>query len=253
MFLFYEDVSIEPTEEQLEILEGPPTIKALKTADFLAKQMYIDDWIMGWLKSDEWESSELPLCVSESIICDPKLQKKYCKSIKHAIVHNNVQWLERHYILPIDNCWNVVNFQLIKDAMFDFLWTQTPIPVTLCPFVAQSKNIHFWKTFVDEYGPDCCIEHAARQQWYEGLEYCVDEGAELQDVVQHCVRSARMFRLVTLCNPAATTQAWEEFCLQRMLARVEDVPLVEEWFFVHGFKREYKNVSHLQNDNCIAF
>ena len=44
--------------------------------------------------------------------------------------------------------------------------------------------------------------------------------------------------LVTLCNPEATQEAWGEFCLQRQLSRVEDVALVEEWFFVHGFRSE---------------
>jgi len=253
MFLFYEDVSIEPTEEQQALLEGPPTIEALKAADFLGKQYYIDDWIMGWLKSDKWKPSELPLCVSESIICDPKLQKIYNKSVKHAIVQNRVHWLELHTLLPVEHCWNIVDFHTVSQPMFDFLWSRDKIPAALCPFVAHSQNMHCWKIFVDEYGPDYCIEHVAKQQWYDGFEYCVEEGAELQDIVKHCVRSAKMFRLVTLYNPEATTEAWEEFCLQRMLARVEDVPLVEEWFFVHGFKNEYKNVGHLRNVSCVTF
>lgn len=250
--MFYEDVYITPTDAQLLVLEGPPSIESLKIADFLERQFYIDDWIGLWLKSSEWNPEDLPLCVSESIICDPKLQKKYVSSVKDAIIRNDIQWLQRHCILPVESGWNVVNFHTVTMDMFDFLWSKSKVPLKLCSFLAQSRNLEIWTRFVNEYGPDSCIEDVAKQQWYAGFEYCVTEGAVLEDVVKYCVRSAKMFKLITVYNPEATAEAWEEFCLQRILSRVEDVILVEEWFFVHGYKTEYTNVTYMPNV-CTAF
>lgn len=236
------DLSIHPTAEQLTLLAGPPSLASLKAADFLGRQSYIDEWIAVWLESSEWNPAQLPLCVSESIVTVPKIRTKYRRAVKAAIVRNDLPWLQIHCILPVESSWKVVNFCTVTTTMFEFLSGIIQAPLNLCPFVAASRNLAIWKLFVDEYGPDSCIEQVAQQQWYDGLKYCVEEGAELHDVVKHCVRSAALFRLVTLYNPRATPEAWREFRLQRMLSRVEDEALVEEWFFVHGYKTEYKNV-----------
>lgn len=236
--MFSGDTSIHATKEQLELLAGPRTINSLKTADFLGDQPYIDQWVRFWLTTNAWQPIELPLCVTESIICDKKLYRKYKKNVQQRVVQNDVEWLHCHYIVACNKIWNVVNFVTVPIYMFELLWIHAPIPLALCPFVAHSQQLSMWRTFVDKYGPEVCIEDAAKQQWYDGVEYCVEQGCEVKDVVKHCVRSSRLFRLVTLCNPEATQEAWGEFCLQRQLSRVEDVALVEEWFFVHGFRSE---------------
>ena len=88
------------------------------------------------------------------------------------------------------------------------------------------------------YGPTKCLKDVVQSFWSEGTRYCLAEGADVdaEDVVKYCVRSADIFRQVTMCNPPATLEAYEEFKFQRMLNRIEDVPLVEEWFWIHGFK-----------------
>ena len=234
--MFASDVEITPTPEQQQLLLGPQTVSSLKAADFIGNQQYIDQWIVMWLTSTAWDSAELPLCISESIICDKQLQQLYKQHVCQALIENNIDWMQTHYIVPLTHIWSFVDFEQVSQMMFDFLWGQAKVPLLLGTFVAYARKLHQWRVFVDIYGPDACIDYAARQQWYGGLEYCVTEGAELKDIVKYCVRSAQLFRLVTLYNPEATSEAFEEFCLQRMLCRVEDVALVEEWFFVHGYK-----------------
>ncbi len=46
-----EITEITATIEQLEFLNGPPSIPALKAADFLGNQKYIDEWVANWLLS----------------------------------------------------------------------------------------------------------------------------------------------------------------------------------------------------------
>ena len=45
--------AIVPTVEQIKQLNGPKTIQSLKTADFLARQDYINEWIMDWTQRNQ--------------------------------------------------------------------------------------------------------------------------------------------------------------------------------------------------------
>jgi hypothetical protein len=227
---------IVATSAQVEQLKGPFTIASLKTADFLGRQPYIDAWIGDWLASDATALDDLPLCVAESILCDSALARTYNRHVQLAILRNDVVWLRQHAVVPLVHIWNVVDFHTVSDTMFDYLWQWQSVPLRLSAFVSSGQDLYKWRRFVDAHGPSLCIKDAAQQQWWEGVQYCVDEGAELQDIVQYCVRSAALFRLVTLTNPRATVEAWDSFRLQRALRRVEDVPLVEEWFWTHGYK-----------------
>lgn len=240
---------IVPTKTQLELLNGPLTLASLNAADFLGRQPYIDRWIRVWLTSDEWQPDELPLCVSESIICDRRLRRTYNLHVRQAILRNDVGWLQQHCIVPPTKVWSVVTFETVSPIMFDYLWDIAPTPFELSSFVSHARDLNQWQLFVDHHGPDKCIVDAAQQQWYEGVEYCVNEGAALEHIVQYCFRSARLFRLVTLTNPGANEEAWQAFCLQRMLRRVEDEPLVEQWFWTHGYKSQYKHNTPLPNGN----
>lgn len=229
--------AIVPTEEQLQLLAGPKTIASVKAADFLARQEYIDDWIHDWLGHCHWKVEELPLCISESIICDRKLKCVYKKAFRAAVVRNDTLWVKNHAIVSAD-VWSVVEFETICDEMFDLLWNLCPVPFKWCAFVAQARRMHFWRPFVDLHGPTKTLRDAVQQFWSDGTAYCLAEGADVtsQDFVKLCVRNENVFRQVTFCNPPATQEAWEEFLLQCLLNRVENVPLVEEWFWIHGYR-----------------
>ena len=53
--------AIVPTVEQIKQLNGPKTIQSLKTADFLARQDYINEWIMDWTQRNDIDKGILPL------------------------------------------------------------------------------------------------------------------------------------------------------------------------------------------------
>lgn len=228
---------IQPTEEQTRLINGPLNIKSLCAADFLGRQTYIDIWIKDWFNHNLYEKNQLPLCVSESIICDKKLKRKYKKKFKDAVLNNDYRWVSTHNIVPV-NVWSVVDFLKVSNEMFDTIWSIQPAPFDLGIFIIQSRRMHFWKPFVQLYGPTKCLKDVVQSLWSEGTRYCLAEGADVdsEDVVKYCVRSADIFRQVTMCNPPATLEAYEEFKLQRLLKRIEDVILVEEWFWIHGFK-----------------
>jgi hypothetical protein len=228
---------IHPTKEQIRLLNGPLSIKSLNAADFLGRQTYIDTWIKDWFKHNLYKKNELPLCVSESIICYKKLKKKYKKKFKHAVIKNDYEWISTHSVVPV-NVWSVVEFLNVSDKMFDTLWSIQPAPADLGIFIIQSRRMHFWKPFVDLHGPTQCLKNVVQSLWSEGTRYCLAEGADVdsEDVVKYCIRSSDIFRQVTMCNPPATLEAYEEFKLQRLLNRIEDVPLIEEWFWINGFK-----------------
>jgi len=228
---------IIPTREQLQALAGPKNIDSVKAADFLGKQDYIDEWICSWFTRNEWLSDELPLCVSESIICDRKLKREYEKVVRAAVVRSDTEWLRFHYIVPA-NVWSVVNFMSVSDELFDVLWCVSPVPLNLCAFVVQSRRMYIWKRFVESHGASAPLRDAVQQFWSEGTAYCLSEGADVdsEDYVRLCVRHERVFRQISVCNPPATQEAWEEFLLQRLLNRVENVNLVEEWFWIHGYR-----------------
>lgn len=229
--------AIVPTQEQLQLLAGPKTIASVKAADFLARQEYIDEWIRDWLGHCQWPVEELPLCISESIICDHKLKRVYKKALRAAVIRNDALWINFHAVVPLD-VWSVADFAVISDEVFDLLWEMCPVPFKWCVFVAQSRRMYFWQRFVDTYGPTETLRDAVQQFWSDGTAYCLAEGADItsQDFVKLCVRNEAVFRQITFCNPPATQEAWEEFLLQRSLKRVKNVPLVEEWFWIHGYR-----------------
>ena len=228
---------ITTTPAQKQLLEGPKTLASLKAADFLGRQSYIDDWIMDWLLHNRYTEDQLPLCVSESIVCDSSLKRVYKRAVCQAVLTNRAVWLQKHYIVPVD-VWSVVDFLSVSDPVFDVLWRGKPAKKSLCAFIVQSRRLHFLRTFVRKYGPSVCLRNVIETRWLPAVQYCLLEGADIEsdDVVQYCVRFPEMFRAVTLYNPPATQEAYDEFQLQRMLNRVEDVPLVEEWFWVQGFR-----------------
>jgi len=226
---------IAATPSQQKILEGRKTIDSLKAADFLGQQSYIDDWIKDWFQHNRYTKAQLPLCVSESIICDASLQCIYKKATRQAVISNGVEWLQKHCIVPVD-VWSVVDFLTVSEAVFDVLWRVSPAKKSLCEFIVQSRRMSFLKSVVHEYGPSLCLRNAMQTRWLPAVEYCLLEGADIGNVVQYCVRFPEIFRAVTLYNPPTTREAYDEFRLQRLLNRVEDVPLVEEWFWIHGFR-----------------
>ena len=117
------DWRIVPTEKQSAHLKKPWTfsVAALKSADFLARQDYIDWWIKEWLRQTLVAPDELPLCVAESIHCDRKLRRRLARSIKNAIVRGDVQYFKTHNLIPDAIVWNFVDF--------DRFWVKT-----LCHF-----------------------------------------------------------------------------------------------------------------------
>lgn len=229
--------TLTPTQRQEQALNGPETLESLRAADFLGKQDYIDTWIEHWLVKNDELSGELPLCVSESIICDSKLKRKYRNAVSAAVVRGDIAWVRRHHIVPV-KVWNFVDFGSMSDDMFDALWEMKPVSFKLCAFLVQARRLRFWKRFVDQYGPTPCLRDAVQGLWPEGTAYCLAEGADVssQDFVRLCIRNSNVFRQITDCNPPATKEAYEEFLLQSHLRRVPDIALVEQWFWIHGFK-----------------
>jgi hypothetical protein len=230
--------TLRPTEEQKRALAGPKCIESLRAADFLGKQTYIDAWIYFWLKTNQWLPDELPLCVSESIICSSKLKNKYRRAMCQAVVRNDLEWIRHHNVVPV-NTWSVADFDTISKDMFDLLWDITPMDFKWCAFLVQSERLDFWKRFVDHHGPTPCLRDAVQGLWSEGVAYCLYQGADVysKDYVKLCIRSPEVFRQITQCNPPATKEAYGEFLLQLQLRRVPDVALVEEFFWTHGFKQ----------------
>ena len=226
---------IVPTESQRQQMCKPWSFSTavLITADFLGRQDYIDWWIKRWLKKDVL--GELPLCVSESIHCDKKLREYYLQKLFLNI--NNLSYLQTHYIVSDPDIWNVVDFNTVPVSIFRFLNVSTPIPERLCSFVVAAQNLDMLKVFVESHGPSLPLCDAICQQWFDGVRWLLSEGAEIDgNCVGLSVRHSSIFREVTMYNPPAKKCDWEEFLLQKLLGRVPDVHLVEEWFWINGFK-----------------
>ena len=229
---------ISRTPEQVQLLATPWSfsLDALMAADFVGDQLYIDWWISKWLSTNDVLLSRLPLCVEESIHCDKKLRRMYQENIRVAVVHGRVQYLRKHFIVDVD-VWSVVEFSTVKSKVFDILWCRSPALLSLLPFVVNARRLAFLTAFVNRYGPTKCLRECVVQQWTEGVRICLAEGAEIdEDCIGLAVRHAGIFRQLTELNPPTTAAHWKEFRLQRMLRRVPDVPLVEEWFWINGFK-----------------
>jgi len=237
---------ITATVEQISLITGTTlTIESLKAADFLGNQPYINDWIHNWLTTMEYEILELPLCVTESIYCDKELCKIYRDNCRQAVMRNDLGWLQNHSVIPFTTrIWNFVDFSSISNELFDFIWETKPTPPNLCDFVSNSRNMHIWTRFTAKYNIDYCVEIAARQKWTEGVKHCVEEGCEIAPILKHCLCSASLFRILTTYNPDCTKEDFQEFILQKMLGRVEDVALVEEYFFTKGFKNFDHNLAY---------
>ena len=83
----------------------------------------------------------------------------------------------------------------------------------------------------------CQLKSQAGMEINGIVSWLLGEGAEITgDCVGMAVRHAGIFDAVTLYNPEAKQEDWEEFVLQCTLRRVPDVAQVEQWFYIHGFK-----------------
>ena len=232
--------TIVPTAKQVSALQGPKTLESLCAADFLGKQSYIDEWICDWLTHNRYSAEDLPLCVSESILCDKKLRKVYRHALKERAMQNDDKWLRHHYIVKT-SIWNFIDFcgdRAVSDETFNILWNMDPVPLKWCAFIARPRRIKLWEPFVQLYGGTKTMKCAVQLGWAAGIDCCLQEGVDLEnhDFVVYCIRDPQTFRKITNCNPPATQEAYEEFLLQRLLKRVPDIPLVEQWFWIHGFK-----------------
>ena len=233
--------------DQLQLISGPPSIAALKAADFLGNQKYIDKWIKKWLVSDltnpgnilvsmGYDILQLPLCIENTLLCDKKMMKIYQKSCQNAVMRNDLNWLEQHLVIPFSaRIWNFVDFSTVRNDLFDFIWERIPVQSSLADFIAGSKNMHIWGKFVDKYYVDYCAEIAIKQGWVEGVRHCIENGCQIEPLIKDSLKSGRMFQIIVLYNPKCTAEDYQEFILQKMLGRIQDIPIVEEYFYCHGF------------------
>lgn len=229
--------TIVPTAAQTAALCGPKSIESVLAADFLGNQKYINDWIHDWLCRNDYDPKNLPMCISESLLCDKSLMRALEEKGKAAVLSDDDEWLHSHCIVSV-NLWPVVDFNVINNNTFDVLWSICPAPLDYSYCILESRRMHMWRPFVDLYGPDDTIRDVVQSFWSKGVEYCLSQGPDLtkNDVVKLCVRCPNVFKMVTDCNPPATQTAYDEYQLQKMLGRVPNIPLVEQWFWIHGFK-----------------
>ncbi len=233
--------AIVPTVEQIKQLNGPKTIQSLKTADFLARQDYINEWIMDWTQRNDIDKGILPLCVEQTILTVTKMKKHYHRYVRAAVVSHDIEWILSHYIVPYHKVWNYVSFQYIPLGIFAQLWHLNPVPFELESFICSSKRIELWSSFVDMYGPTECLTVALRQRWSDGVIQCLNEGADLsaKDFIRDAIlMDSKIFRAISSCNPPATAEAYEDFKLWKRMHRIQDVALVEEFFWINGFREE---------------
>ena len=236
------DFVLEATAEQQAALDAPLSVAnldGLLAADFLGKQDYIHRWIIAWLDSNDVDPDTLPLCVEQSICCYPKTKSKYLSRLKSALFSQELKTLQQHY-LWLDGVWhwNYVDFRTLHPDLFDFLWAKTKVPAELLEFVCAGRNPNMWVTVVQEYGPTACLVIAIGQTWVDGTRICLDYGADLcaQDLIPMTLKNADIFRMVSDCNPPATDEAWLCFQIRKKFGGIPDVPLVEQWFYTHGYK-----------------
>lgn len=228
---------ITATVDQLQLINGPPTIPALKAADFLGNQEYIDSWIKNWLVSIDYDLLQLPLCVENTLLCDRNMMKMYHLSCQNAVMRNDLEWLQKHLVIPFSSrIWNFVDFSTVSNDLFDFIWDRIPVQASLADFVAGSKNMHIWVKFTKKYYIDYCAEIAIKQGWVEGVTHCIENGCQIEPLIKDCLKSGRLFKIIALYNAKPNKEDYQEFVLQKMLGRIEDIPVVEEYFFCHGFR-----------------
>ena len=230
---------IVASAEQLKLLQGPKTVESLKAADFLGYQDYINDWIMCWTQTNDYAPVDLPLCVQETIITDKKMRKHYHRYVKAAVVSHDIDWIRSHYIVSYERVWNYVQFEHIPKAMFEILWSEGVLPLSQASFLAGTRRLNLWEIFVAHYGPTECIEVALKQKWLIGTLFCLNVGADIskKDVMRDAMlMDPSIARAIIAANPPATALAFSEFLLWKRMHRIRDVPLIEEFFWIHGFK-----------------
>jgi len=231
-----EITEITGTVQQIELIKGTPTIAALKAADFLGNQEYIDSWIKNWLVSMDFDILQLPLCVENTLLCDRNMMNIYNVSCQNAVMQNDLNWLQQHLVIPFSRrIWNFVDFSTVRNDLFDFIWDRLHIQASLADFVAGSKNMHIWEKFTQKYDIDYCVDVAIKQGWVEGVKHCIENGCQIEPLIKDSLKSGRMFKIIALYNPKPTKEDYQEFILQKMLKRIEDIPLVEEFFYCNGF------------------
>jgi len=231
-----EITEITGTVDQLQLINGTPTIAALKAADFLGNQEYIDSWIKNWLVSMDFDILQLPLCVENTLLCDRNMMNIYHVSCQESVMRNDLNWLQQHLVIPFSSrIWNFVDFSTVSNNLFDFIWNRLPVQASLADFVAGSKNMYVWKKFTHKYNVDYCAEIAIKQGWVEGVKHCIENGCQIEPLIKDSLKSGRMFKIIALYNPKPTKEDYQEFILQKMLKRIEDIPLVEEFFYCNGF------------------
>lgn len=231
--------NIVASDEQLRLLNGPKTIRSLKTADFLGDQNYINEWIMEWSQTNHIDRDSLPLCVDQTILTFPKIRKHYNRYVRAAVVSHDIDWIDKHYIVAYERVWNYVSFESIPYRLFSQLWHLNPVPFEMESFICSPRRLDIWSVFVDKYGPTECLMVSLRQRWSEGAAHCIDEGADLcaYDFIREAMLlDPEIFRSISSCNPPATAEAYSDFKLWRNMHRIKDVPLVEEFFWINGFK-----------------
>lgn len=232
------DVGITATPEQLEILAGPKTLESLKVADFLGRQDYINEWIKDWLRQDTGPP-DLPLCVENTLLCYKRMFRLYTKATVRALAIGNTAWMASHDIVPLERIWKYVDYQTIHFDMFFFLCHQQFPPFDDISFVCQPQHIDQWKLFVDHYGATECLLTALRQRYSEGVIYCIDMGADLDNpqILVNALRlDSRTLTHLLTCNPPVSEVAYEEYLLWKSIGAVPDVVRLEEYFWINGFK-----------------
>jgi hypothetical protein len=234
---------LTPTLEQVLLLSKQRNVhdlSALHTADFVGRQDYIDRWVGEWFDCLDIPHSSLPLCVSETLHVQQRLQRQYRRLLATHIAGNNLPWVQTHYIAQLDdfNPWNYVLFKQVSPELFRYLWKKRPVSLDIADFVVQAHRIDLWEIFVAHHGATATITPAVRGEWLPGVQHCIDEGANIEkmDVVQYCVRHPDIFNCVTQVPTCATPKAFREFIFQKHLGRVGND--VEEWFFCHGYQHQ---------------
>lgn len=236
--LMFSVCTLTPTPAQSDLLAGPlGNVDALKAADFLGKQDYIDKWIRHWLISSEnVPLLKLPLCVENSIRCDKTLQRIFKMHIRHAILNNNIDYVKAHYIVETGPWhWNIVDLFKASDEMMEFLWKVCPPEFELAPFIVEARRYPLWTAFVTKYGPERCLHDAVAQHWFMGVRLCTDNCTDIPSgEIKSALTHERIFRLLIQFDVLPNDDLWEEFILQRLMGRTSHC--VEEWFWINGYK-----------------
>lgn len=229
---------LQPSEEQKTLLEGPMgNIDALKAADFLAKQDYIDQWICHWLQqTNTCSADDLPLCVEYSIKCNVRLQRIYKLYLRHGILRNDIEYLRQHYIVPLGPWhWNYVDLFQTTNEIITFLWEICPSTFKLGTFIVEARQYFLWQMFVELFDPSDCLDYAVNQQWVMGTKHCIQQGAIVEKKhVKSAFANEDIFSALTQFDVQPDAELWEHFNFYRKIGNQNMA--AEEWFWINGFK-----------------